>query len=109
MKPMEGLPLFLLSTSCFFALRSQFSTSVSKDLTENDLSYHNEEIMRIKSIPRVESEFSLGLNRSESIGNQLNEYGELCQSGQWAILGLKTMVIFGAGYFIVSKITINNK
>lgn len=44
---------------------------------------------KANGIPRVESEFSLGLNRSDSINEHLMEYGELCAGGQIAISILK--------------------
>ncbi len=44
---------------------------------------------KANGIPRVESEFSLGLNRSESINEHLMEYGELCAGGQIAVSILK--------------------
>lgn len=77
--------------------------SVRKANEEDEWSIRNEDFIRMKSIPRVDSEFSLGLNRSDSIGMHLSEYGELCQSGQWAVLGLKSVGITVVGYLAISK------
>ena len=58
-----------------------------------------------KPIKRNESEFSLGLNRSESFENLATSLGPLCSAGQgvWFIceLGLKVLVVVMVGKVMV--------
>lgn len=56
------------------------------------------------SMPRNESEYSLGLNKSESVDRMLNEMGELCQSGQVAVMAAKYVAIAACAAALVSNI-----
>ena len=44
-------------------------------------------------IPRVESEFTLGFERSKSVAKTLNELGPMCSTGNFIFLGLKYTTI----------------
>lgn len=61
-----------------------------------------------KKIKRNESEFSLGLGRSESFGKDLQNFGELCSMGQQIKMVGKFSVVIGV-IFIPFFLSSRNK
>lgn len=61
----------------------------------------NESITREKKIkiPRVESEFSLGFERSKSVAKTLNELGTMCVFGQQMYSGIQIITLVGLAVF----------
>ncbi|RYG97195.1 hypothetical protein EON65_53240 [archaeon] len=98
-----GIPLFLVS-SCWFYAR------VQRGVRGQEL---NDYIARFQgsdsNLKRNESEFSLGLNQRESIGVGLCDLGEMCSSGQVAVLVSKQLltsaVVAFAGYGLYKAVT----
>lgn len=58
------------------------------------------------SIKRNESEFSLGLNREQSLPSKLSELGELCQTGQLALLSLRNIAVISGVFIATYSITL---
>ncbi len=103
---MEGFSVFAVSIVFWLKSRQAYHDTITSQVgSQSKPSNHVEELIKVKSnIPRVESEFSLGLNRSESIDEKLMEFGELCSSGQWAIWGFKyaagLIAAYGAANYV---------
>lgn len=53
------------------------------------------------ALPRSDSEFSLGLNKSESVDRMLSELGELCQAGQVVLQALRVASVGVAVVFLL--------
>lgn len=58
-----------------------------------------------KPLRKIESDISLGLNRSLSIQAELCELGQFCSAGQWIVLGLRVCTISSliGGAFMLHK------
>eukprot|EP01039_Chlorochromonas_danica_P002348 gene2348-2570_t len=53
------------------------------------------------ALPRSDSEFSLGLNKSESVDRMLSELGEFCQAGQVVLQALRVASVGVAVVFLL--------
>jgi hypothetical protein len=88
---MSGLPVQYIYFGCsigacilnniYFVNKRQYATVTTETLSHSYNKTH--------SIIRNDSEFSLGLNRSESFANIAREYGEFCSTGQILIEAAK--------------------
>ena len=58
------------------------------------------------NIVRIESEYSIGLDRVKSV-SLMNDLGQMCQSGQFAVyifqVSPKISIAFGLGYLAMKK------
>ena len=91
-------PIIFFSTSLAFACyRSSCSDQNNSEGSDEDMN------IKTSGMKRTDSEYSLGLNKSESVEKNLNELGSLCQSGQIIVLFGKSRMMILAGVAVISR------
>jgi len=106
----EGALLFLISSS-LLTVNSKATTFFDELLLgrrepemANDVSDEDELSSDESAIPRVGSEFSLGLNRVKSVDDMIKNFDwEMCSSGQRVLHGLRITVYSLVGTLILAK------
>jgi len=79
-------------------------TTEEDEVEQGEYEEEDEEEEGGGKLPRndsVRSVFSVGLNKSESVGNLLNTYGDLCESGQTIIARIRYASWAVVGSFVV--------
>ena len=71
------------------------STVTSILFSKSNILDDDNKLQKKINIRRVESEFSLGFERSKSVSKILNELGPMCSTGSYFILFLKSSLIAG--------------
>jgi hypothetical protein len=99
-----GSGLFL-STCAFWAttINRHVKNSIKEVINgnSNELRRNDSWSLILKAIPRTDSEYSLGLNRTLSVNMSLNEFGPMCSAGQLSINFLMLVVFYGIGIILV--------
>ena len=110
MRLVDGWVLFILSTSAVVVFGRDSSTLTEHTAVNNQPNrkmYHTdrkENSKEYSSFPRIDSDMSLGLNRSESVNELLTELGEFCTTGKVLFGTTKLVVTTGVIVYLALKL-----
>jgi len=82
------MSLFIATTAIQLAI-TKWNNLIKESITREN---------KIK-IPKVESEFSLGFERSKSVAKALNELGPMCGFGQQFYAGIQIVSLLGIAMY----------
>ena len=94
----EGVVFYVISSTAVVAWQ-HFQGNLSSD--RDEASYQTPP----SSMTRCDSEFSLGLGRSDSISKELSELGPMCNSGKLALQFTKYILLSVAGIYVMTRLS----